>query len=201
MRTLAQNGIRKCRLLVTGQTTSYVDYDDGYYEKGVAKPTAAYTVLSTGQYSGTTAITINAKTDTHSNNCVLDNNTGLMWSRYQAASVGPGSDGLLPWTTTGSGATAEGIFPYCLAANTASLAGWTDWRIPNLYELLSIGIAEAPGSGPNSTAFPSYNTAYGWTSTTRAAGTSSAMAVRHTDLSLSSDLKTATKNVILVRGG
>ena len=44
---------RRGRLLKTGQTTSYVDYDDGYYEKGIAK---SYTVLTTGQFSGTSTI-------------------------------------------------------------------------------------------------------------------------------------------------
>ena len=41
------------KLLRTGQTTSYVNYDDGYYQKGIAKE---YLVLSTGQFAGTTII-------------------------------------------------------------------------------------------------------------------------------------------------
>jgi len=45
----------------TGQTTSYVDYDDGYYEKG---QTLSYTI-NTGDELGT----------------VTDDNTGLMWKR------------------------------------------------------------------------------------------------------------------------
>src|SRR3990167_10979170 len=93
-------------LLKTGQTTSYGSgdgVDDGGLEKGLSK---SYSVLTAGQYAGTTDITINSKTDEHSNNCVVDLNTRLMWSRYVSASVGPASDGLLPWTTTGSGSTA-----------------------------------------------------------------------------------------------
>ena len=47
-------GGKRCRLLKTGQTTQYSsELDDGYYESGVAK---AYTVLTTGQYSGTSNI-------------------------------------------------------------------------------------------------------------------------------------------------
>ena len=116
------------RLLQTGQVTSYgsgTGVDDGALQKGRSK---SYTILTTGQYSGTTNITINAKTDAHSNNCVVDNRTKLMWSRYVSASVGPASDGKIPWTTKGS---VEGIFTYVAAANAATLAGYSDWRIPN----------------------------------------------------------------------
>jgi hypothetical protein len=123
-------------LLKTGQTTQYVAGDDGGLEKGVAR---SFTILDTGQYDLTTNITLNGLTDVHSNNCVQDNVTGLMWSRYASASVGPdggkGSIGMLPWTTNGSG---EGIFTYVAAANTANLAGHNDWRIPNLYETVTI---------------------------------------------------------------
>ena len=111
--------------------------------------------MDSGQYSGTTNITLNAKTDVKSNNCVLDNNTGLMWSRYVSASVGPGSDGKLPWTTNVDG---EGIFAYADAANAASLAGYDDWRVGNLVELQSLVMVN-PGSGvPDTTAFPGWPT-------------------------------------------
>lgn len=43
-----------CRVLKTGQTTQYSsELDDGFYQKGVAK---AYSVLTAGQYSGTTNV-------------------------------------------------------------------------------------------------------------------------------------------------
>jgi hypothetical protein len=123
-------------LVKTGQTTQYVAGDDGGLEKGVAH---SFTVLDTGQYDLTTDITLNGLTDVHSNNCVQDNVTGLMWSRYASASVGAdggkGNIGMLPWTTDVNG---EGIFSYVAAANAASLAGHTDWRIPNLFEAITI---------------------------------------------------------------
>jgi len=81
--------------LKTGQTTSYHADDDGDLEKGV---TRSYNVLTTGQYSLTTNITINGKTHALSNNCVIDERTGLMWARYVPdADIGPGTDGKLFW--------------------------------------------------------------------------------------------------------
>jgi len=81
--------------LKTGQTTSYHAGDDGDLEKGVAR---SYNILTTGQHSGTTNITINGKTHALSNNCVIDERTGLMWARYVPdADIGPGNNGELFW--------------------------------------------------------------------------------------------------------
>ena len=151
---LVVNGaLFKARLLKTGQVTSYgsgTGVDDGALSKGIAK---AYVILTTGRYAGTTTITLNGKDDVHSNNCVRDRNTGLMWSRYPSASVGPASDGKIPWTTNAGG---EGIFPYVAAANAAQLAGYSDWRIPNIFELISLAIVKSPSIAPDPTAFPSW---------------------------------------------
>ncbi len=82
-------------LLKTGQTTSYHVGDDGDLEEGIAHD---FTVLTTDQYAGLTAITINGKTCNLSNNCVKDNNTGLMWARYiPQTDIGPGANGKLFW--------------------------------------------------------------------------------------------------------
>jgi hypothetical protein len=185
------------RLLATGQTTVYVAGDNGTNQKGIAK---SYTVLTTGQYAGNTNITINSKTDAHPNACVIDNNTGLMWSRTQSASVGPSSNGFIPWTTTGAGGTAEGIFPYVAAANAASLSGYTDWRIPNINELLSLCDYEAPTSVPDTTAFPGFSAANFWSSTTRPSGTTAAVGVNFSGVGGFQDFKTSGNLLILVRG-
>jgi len=68
--------------------------EDGHYEMGISR---AYRLLTEGQYSGTTSIAINGKTESKSNNCVLDLRTGLMWSRYLSNTVGPSSNGSLYW--------------------------------------------------------------------------------------------------------
>lgn len=201
MRTLAQNGIRRARPLKTGQTTSYgsgTGVDDGALAKGIAK---AYTILTAGQFAGTTAIVVNSKTDTHSNNCVLDNNTGLMWSRYASDSVGPASNGLLPWTTTGADATAEGLFPYCLAANAAGLGGYSDWRVPNILSLLTLMDFEAPTALPDSTAFPSFPSSTFGSSTTTPTATTDALVANFAAAIVQSSTKTVTRRLILVRGG
>jgi len=85
----------RCLPLKTGQETSYHADDDGDLEKGVAR---SYTVLTTGDQSGTTNITINGKTGAVSNNVVKDNRTALDWQRFVAQSdIGPGADGKLFW--------------------------------------------------------------------------------------------------------
>lgn len=193
--------IRKALLLKTGQTTSYGSgsgADDGAFEIGIAK---SYTVLTTGQYSGTTNITVNSKTDAKSNACVIDNNTGLMWSRTLSGSVGPTSTGTLPWTTTGSGGTAEGIFVYVAAANAAGLAGYSDWRAPNIYELFLLTDLEATTAAPNSTAFPVWSTAVAtWSSTTTPSTTAQALSVNFLTGVAGSGTKTGVGLCALVRG-
>ena len=108
--------------LVTGQTVSYHDDDDGYLEKGV---THSYNVLTTGDYTGTTNIVINGKTHALSNNCVIDERTGLMWARYVPdGDIGANTDGKLFWdqytlsaelctfATAGDTITADALTPF-----------------------------------------------------------------------------------------
>lgn len=189
------------KLLATGQLTSYgsgTDVDDGAYRKGIVK---SYTVLTLGQYSGNTNITINSKTDVHANACVFDNNTGLMWSRSAAASVGPTSNGMLPWTTTGADATAEGIFPYCTAANAAGLSGYSDWRVPNIFELMSIADYEATTAAPDASAFPSWPTSdYMWSSTCAPNALATPLLMRFLNGDSTRTAKTTSFYVSLVRG-
>jgi len=183
-------------LLKTGQTTQYGGYeDDGYFEKGLSK---RYTVLAAGQYAGTTSITLNSKTDVHSNNCVYDQRTKLMWSRYVAGSVGPGSDGLLPWTTNVNG---EGIFAYALAANAALLGGHSDWRIPNAFEMASLEDHEQPSPVPDSTSFPSFPVANPcWTSTTYTLNVTYVIAISFSNAVHYPFTKTDNFHIVLVRG-
>ena len=188
---------RRGRTLATGQTTPYSsELDDGHYEKGLAK---SYTVYTTGQYNGACVFLLNGKTETQSHNCVLDNNTGLMWARYtsaQSASLGPGSDGKMAWTDA-----ADDIFQYAAAANVAELGGYDDWRIPNDLELKNLCNMEAPNALPDSTAFPGWSAAtYYWSSTTRPSSTSYAMCVGFYCGGVYPDTKAPTYFASLVRG-
>jgi hypothetical protein len=185
------------KLLKTGQTTQYAGYaDDGFYEMGVAKE---YDVLTLGVYSGHTHIILNAKDEPHDNACVYDRRTQLIWSRYIPVVVGPAADGKLPWTTNVNG---EGIFTYVAAANAALLAGYSDWRIPNLIELQTLTYLEAASGIVNAVAFPVWPLGdWMFTSTTRPDSVLNALGHvvaqgRSYDL-----LKTATNFIALVRGG
>ena len=103
-----------------------------------------------------------AKREAKNNNCVLDDNTGLMWSRYvSGADMGPASDGKMPWT-----GQLYDIFQYCAACNAASLAGYTDWRVVNTYEMRSIYNLEVANAYPDNVAFATWGTYDPWSSTT-----------------------------------
>jgi hypothetical protein len=184
-------------LLKTGQTTQYGGYeDDGFFEKGLSKQ---YTVLTLGQYAGTTSITLNAKTDVHSNNCVYDRRNKLMWSRYVAGSVGLGSDGKLPWTTNVNG---EGIYAFAAAANVALLGGYGDWRIPNDIELINLRDMEKTDAAPDAVAFPGWPTSdWVWSSTTRPDATGLADIVHFKYGTVSHANKDVNCFFVLVRGG
>jgi len=223
------------RPLKTGQTVSFATGDDGDLELGVSR---SYSIYTTGQYSGTTNITINGKTHALSNNCVQDNRTGLMWARYvPTANIGPAADGKLFWEQwilanktdisftastktinsgtsqfvsdalcvgrkfTVSGSTSNDgtytvltissanivtveplideaagavvtiatvddlIWNVSDQANANALGGYTDWRVPNRYEIASIlHLGYCPAI--DSTVFPSTTVTYFWTAST-----------------------------------
>ena len=181
--------------LVTGQTTSYETGDDGDLEKGISRE---YTVLTSGNYSGTTNITVNAKTVALSNNAVIDEKTGLMWARdVPQSDIGPDSDGKLLWKDA---VNSEDIFEFCDQANAEPLGGHSDWRVPNAMELISIvdyGQANPP---IDTSAFPSTPTDYAWVSTTRPDSSANAFIVRLTTGRMVSDAKASGKyNCRLVR--
>ena len=178
----------------TGQTTVYVAGDNGTNQTGVPH---RYEVKNTGQYSGTVAIVLNGKTDTHSNAVVIDHQFKLMYSQTLSASVGPTSNGLLSWTTNVNG---EGVFTYAAAANMALLAGHNDWRVVNYFELVSQLIYQAPSALPDSTAFPAFPSGVvPTTSTTQATNTSNPMSKISNSGTDSVQAKTATFRVLLVR--
>jgi hypothetical protein len=141
----------------TGQTTKYVAGDDGDLEAGA---TLAYVDNGDGT--------------------ITDTNTGLMWEKKSDDGTLHDWNNCYPWrgTCSGDGITACGtdadctgpggacdagdclvaspggltIFEWVAALNTASFAGHTDWRLPNVKELQSIVDYE--------NAFPSVSAAF-----------------------------------------
>lgn len=148
-------------LLKTGQTVSYHADDDGDLELGIAHD---YTVLDTGDYTGTTNIVINGKTHALSNECVQDNVTGKTWARYVPnADIGPDNNGKLFWYDS---TNAEDIWSFVAQANANSLGGHTDWRIPNNHELWSISDLSKASVIIDTTVFPSTPVGEHWSSST-----------------------------------
>lgn len=226
----------------------------------------------------------------HSNNCVLDRRTGLMWSRYTSSGekIGPASNGQLVWydaalcftlhpaaadlqmiaaintlrivggaaevtryhvgdpivctgfvnavnnlpgykilSVTVNGADLDivlkvfnntliseaaagsrsiklicrGIFSYAAAANAVNLGGYTDWRVPNVFELFSLVNYEVPSAVPDATAFPGWPALEIWTSSTRPSGTTAAPRVHFNHGYIDMGTKdTSTICCALVRG-
>jgi len=118
----------------TGQTTSYVAGDDGDIKAGVA---LSYTANGHGT--------------------ITDNTTKLMWEKKDDAPnslhnmhntyswAGVCGDGTRLCGTTADctnkgvgGSDGETIFQWVNELNGLAFAGHTDWRIPNVKELVSI---------------------------------------------------------------
>ena len=156
------------KMAKTGQLTSYFAGDDGALRMGLSWPEPRLTLT----YCDATGPCLDPGSDCDGNastDLVTDNLTGLTWARAHSQ---------LP------GAWADAI----TSADTSSLCGHADWRIPNVNEFESLvnpGYADADcGGSPcaqnhlwlNSVGF--YLAGGGcWTSTTYAGSTSQAWLV------------------------
>lgn len=121
------SGSGSAAVMKTGATNSYATGDDGWYEKGKAWPSTVFTVGSGSE-----------------SNCVTDNRTGLMWVRNPSSTP-------RVWTQA---------VDYCEALNDPvdagrALGNYTDWRMPNIREILSLfdfgapnGIITMPANHP-----------------------------------------------------
>uniref|UniRef100_A0A6M3J3E0 Lcl C-terminal domain-containing protein n=1 Tax=viral metagenome TaxID=1070528 RepID=A0A6M3J3E0_9ZZZZ len=100
----------------------------------------------------------------------------------------------------------NGIFPFAKACNQAGVGGYSDWRVPNIFELNQLAGIGATGGVPNTTAFPSWPITPLWSSSTTFpadAGNSWYVLFANTaSLTMGArDAQTVSKFVILVRGG
>jgi formylglycine-generating enzyme required for sulfatase activity len=116
------------------------------------------------------------------NGTITDNYTGLMWQKFQSAST-------LTW---------EEALVY---SKNLTLAGKTDWRLPNVKELQSLNDVKLMKPSFDKTYFP--NTASGnyWSSTSMINQVTKAWDINIDYGIVSYNEKTVKENVLLVRGG
>jgi len=109
---------------------------------------------------------------------VTDNNTRLMWQQ--------GEGGSMTW---------EDAISYC---EGLTLAGHTDWRLPNIKELESI---TDDNIDIDTNFFPDVNASHYWSSTTRASDSSIAWFVNFSYGQVARYYKSTSNYVRCVRGG
>jgi len=112
---------------------------------------------------------------------VTDDNTGLVWQE--------GEGGQKTW---------EDAISYC---EDLSLAGYTDWRLPNIKELESITEDTLYNPAIDTNFFPDANASYYWSSTTYAFSSSRAWGVAFSNGLVSFPNKTSSYYVRCVRAG
>jgi len=188
-------------LPATGQTTCYnaagtiiscsATGQDGDLLKGAAK-----------KYSYSDDGTI----DTEAENILTDSNTGLMWIRNHTLVTG---------SETGAGGnqniSAAMAWETALTrSNALTYGGYSDWRLPNAYELFSICLLEkaaitdvkaADAPYIDQYAFPSTFSSYYWSATTSPYSTTLALRVPFYPGSVYYNYKTYNYYVRCVRGG
>jgi hypothetical protein len=122
----------------------------------------------------------------------VDNRTGLMW--VTNPSTDAGFKGTQTWESALTSCT--------VTLNGMAYAGYTDWRLPNVRELMSIvdyGRAASPYI--NTTAFPGTISSYYWSSTTYIGGPGNAQGVYFDTGGVNIKTKTNNYYVRCVRGG
>lgn len=117
-----------------------------------------------------------------------DNVTGLMWITNPRTDAAMG--GLYNWLAA------------VAACEAKNYAGYTDWRLPNVRELMSIAdYSKDPGPAINTSAFPGTRSNTYWSSTTFVQNATLAWRVTFTDGGVNVDLKTIGSYLRCVRGG
>jgi hypothetical protein len=163
----------------TGQTTEYLDYDDGHYQKGLPVSGARFT--------------------DNLNGTITDNATGLMWIKDPSLCGG----GTYPnaWASaanTPAPMTWANAIASCEALNYAV---YGDWRLPNVKELQSIVDYGRANPTIDQTYFPNTQSNIYWSSTTFLASTISVFTVHFYYGDVDMYMKSENLWVRPVRGG
>jgi hypothetical protein len=148
IQNVAKTGTLKNLLPKTGQVVSESDYHDGYYHLSIGNP-------------------VSPRLIDNANNSINDKATGLQWVKDHAVL---GTVGGYDFT---AGMSWDNALLAVQALNAANYLGHSDWRLPNLKELMSIVDYGRGGDGVNPAIDPTFfpNTvldAY-WSSTIYAA--------------------------------
>jgi len=130
----------------------------------------------------------------HSDGTVTDAETGMMWAKCAQGSSGAGcSVGV--WQILNWGAALQ-------AAESSELAGYTDWRLPNIKELHSIVELRCGNPAVNLAVFPSTPETEFWSSSPSTFDSSAAWALQFIiGGSVGTYLRNELHAVRLVRGG
>jgi hypothetical protein len=163
----------------TGQTTSYDtgNLDDGALQRGIAR---SYTDNGDGT--------------------ITDNTTGLMWVKSGYADTDTTPATTYTADTSWRKYTWADALSYC---DRLDYAGYTDWRLPNIYELYSICLLEPTHGAPfiDTTVFTNTNSSYYWSGTTYPSLTTLALGVFFNAGPVNGNNKTNSYYVRPVRGG
>ncbi|MBU2572865.1 MAG: DUF1566 domain-containing protein [Elusimicrobia bacterium] len=175
---------RKSGLPDTGQTLCY----DGTGIVIVC-PASGGALAQDGSYTSNASSPSYTLNGISPNQTTTDNRTGLMWA----------TDGLGAGCMNGGVDVSTMALAYC---EGLTFAGYTDWRLPNVRELMSIVDYGISNPAINATYFPNTQTAnYYWSSTTALSDTSYAWGVYFNYGGIYSNGKNVNNSVRCVRAG
>jgi hypothetical protein len=95
----------------------------------------------------------------------------------------------------------QSTFAYLAAMNAAGLGGYSDWRVPNFYELTFLTVIQVPNGVPDPPSFPSWQAANYAGSSTSPSTTANEIGVTGQNGNAQSVVKTTAVFVAFVRGG
>lgn len=149
------------------------------------------------EYTSSNSATCAPSYADNANGTITDNCTNLMWKKC--------SEGMTYNAGTGACDGAASIYTWALALGqceglTFPASSYTDWRLPNIKELMSIVNYQNAGPSINTTYFPGFVSGTYWSSTTDKVIPGNAWNVFFGSGDVDNDIKTTYDRVHCVRG-